>query len=495
MRAVLLAGGVLMAITVWALEFPAFKQGAQLYGPWGGALKPVGEALELTTTRVQLPDGSESWEGCAMAGAAEEVIPGLRYTWTVTLDGQGTATVGVMEYPWKHSAVVLAQPGERRELGDQPATIAFSYTPTRDDVMFVRPYVRMTGWRGRVRITAATFGEMVLQRAALPPPELGHVLVAPGQTLAVKLPTAPAKLLLYGPSGVSGLNLPMGGSPAFVDHFIAAHEAAETTFALPIPATAPSGSYRLVVVQPGAPPGVSMARFTVRPPAELAAELALLERVKLPDGTRLVCVGDSLSANFPGRNYPALLERGLAWRSGSKVQVINAGVGGDNIQRIAKRLEQDVIAAQPTHVLLFEGGNDCKVPFRPATGDTGEWAVPPATYEATLREVLTALKTKTQARIIVATCAPGHPEYLAKWEAEARRFGEGRNFFCRPDEVAKIVAIQQRVATELGCEVLDTNRLLAGRLDLFVDDGVHLNELGAQAVFRIVLEYLAKGKE
>ena len=386
--------------------------------------------------------------------------------------------------------------GELQELGEGPAKVTFSYTPSRDDVMYVRPYLRLTGWRTRVRVSAANFGEMVLQRAPLAPPELGQVLVAPGTSLPVKLPGGePCKLLLYGPSGVTGMNLPLGGSPAFVDHFIAAHEVNAASFALPIPATAPSGSYRLVVVKRGAPPATATARFTVRPPAELAAELALLERVKLPEGTRLVCLGDSLTANFPGRNYPALLERGLGWQSGGKVTVINAGIGGDNILRIAKRLEQDVIAAKPTHVLFFEGANDCKVPYRPATGDTGAWAVPPATYEATLREVLTALKTRTQARVIVATCAPGHPECLAMWEAEARRFGDGRNFFCRPEEVAKMVAIQKKVAAELGCEVLDTNQLLAGRLDLFVDDGVHLNELGAQAMAHIVLDYLAQAKE
>lgn len=481
----------LMAVT--AMDFAQFRAGSEIHGPLGGAVKEVGEELELSTSLVQLADGAESWEGCLVARARIPVLPGCSYKWQVGFMGSGQVTVGVFEYPGKYRARLIGQPGVTGQAAAERTSLTLEYTPTGDEVAWVRPFVRVTGWHDRLRIGEASFDEM--------PPSaplqisLPRLLASPGDTVSVFVldNRFPVKLLLYGPDGTVGLNLPMGGSGAFTDHFVAAFEALSSPFDLPLPADAREGSYRVVAVNPATRASAEVA-LTVRQAPALAEDRRLAAAVALPAGSTLAFVGDSLTANFPGRNYPALLERLLHEAHGDRLRTINAGIGGDNILRIAKRLDRDVIDRHATHVILFEGANDCKVPYDPATGATGQWAVPPDAYEPAFRETIAKLQA-AGVTVIVATCAPGNQEFLARWEAEARLFGDKRNFFCRPDEVAKLVAIQKRVAGELGCQIIDTNLLLAGLDGIHVDDGVHLNEAGAFAVARIFLQHLASLKQ
>jgi lysophospholipase L1-like esterase len=288
-----------------------------------------------------------------------------------------------------------------------------------------------------------------------------------------------------------------------VDHFTSSltqdgKAGEQTACPFPLEPAAREGSYRLVAVEPagGAQAVLHISVLAEKPAREL---LDRVEKVRLPKGSRLVFLGDSLTALFPGRNYPSILDRALRWRLGAEVEVINAGVSGNTILAMANRLEADVLQKNPTHVFVFEGANSCKRPYSPDTGQLGGWALPEDKYEAAWRDVLARLKEK-KVKVVIMTMAPGDREILDAIEGVARKFGEKKNFWCDPATVAQVVAIQKRLAAEFGAEVIDVNALLSQRMAerartgsphyLHVDDGVHIGDFGAEAVAEAVLDYL-----
>lgn len=69
---------------------------------------------------------------------------------------------------------------------------------------------------------------------------------------------------------------------------------------------------------------------------------------------RLVLFGDSITQGDIGASYAALLQRQLA----PAVHVFNAGINGDTIVNLLRRVERDVVARQPDLVVVLVGLND-----------------------------------------------------------------------------------------------------------------------------------------
>ena len=485
---------------------PAFAlQGWEPMGLPEGLIKPITDqsGVVLSTAFTWTPGAAEAWEG-GIAAPMTEVLPGRRYVFEVEARGQGRLSLGMQEYGWKYAAAVLSEAHREFALPPTNATLSFEYTPTADRIAFVRPFVAVRGWRCRAE----------LRRASLKPRQspadisvrAGHFIVAAGEPIeiTVKSPSYPVKFLLYGPSGSSGPGGELGGADAFVDVFktsvaVPGKPGGQVTYPLPMGPAATEGSYRLVAVDPAS--GASAAaHFAVGPKDRVREILDLVRKVNLPAGSRLVFVGDSLTANFPNRNYPALIERAFRWRFNGAVEVINAGIGGDNITMIAARLDRDVIQRNPTHVFLFEGANDCKRVYQPPTGQLGPWNVPVDKYETSFRDVLSRLAGKN-IKVIVMTMAPGDQTILEDFLTQKKIFGDAGSVFCLPAEVSKAVEMQKKIAAEFKAEVIDTHAILTDNMArreksgkqqfLHVDDGVHLSEYGNRDVALAVLHYLA----
>jgi lysophospholipase L1-like esterase len=486
-------------------------RGWQVFGLLGGTVKPFGVAPDegalLTTERVEMMTGTESWQGCLVRTSPIEVLPGRRYRFKVDARGDGLLTVGLFEYGWKHSAKRLASPSVTAPLAYAERTVTFDYTPTTDAVMYVRPFVQISGWLKRAEVRRPSFTALLGKGAVSL--KATHFGVTPHGRVPIVLRSSawPVKLLLYGPSGDSGPGGDMGGSGAFVEVFKAAvmqEGAAGPELSIPAPLAAGplEGSYHLVAVEPESG-ATADAYFTVFGPARLRDFMQLAQKATLAKGARLVFLGDSLTALFPGRNYPSIVDRALQWGIPGEAQVFNAGVGGDTIARMAARLDKDVLAHNPTRVFIFEGANSCKRPYDPKTGKMGDWALPKDKYEAAWRDVLTRITAKG-AKITIMTMAPGDRSILESFEAQARGMGEVKNFWCLPGDVAEAVAIQKRLAAEFKADVIDTNAAMQaamqerdrtkGREYLHVDDGVHIGEHGNREVAKAVLKYLGGGK-
>jgi lysophospholipase L1-like esterase len=139
----------------------------------------------------------------------------------------------------------------------------------------------------------------------------------------------------------------------------------------------------------------------------------------------------------------------------SGVQLINAGVGGDTVVNLQRRLTMDVAPHDPGWVVVFIGTNDCTtwlvnggiLPrsilrgsrryFAQQKGVTA--AITPQRYEAGLRALVAALRQQTRAHI--ALCAPppvGIEPYALRWRLMGRYADATR-----------------RVADETDCDLID----------------------------------------
>ncbi|NPV27687.1 MAG: GDSL family lipase [Firmicutes bacterium] len=71
--------------------------------------------------------------------------------------------------------------------------------------------------------------------------------------------------------------------------------------------------------------------------------------------TKIVCLGDSITWGFPfGPDYSWV--RLVAERSG--LTLINQGINGDTTEQMWERFQEDVVALEPSHVIVLGGAND-----------------------------------------------------------------------------------------------------------------------------------------
>ena len=100
------------------------------------------------------------------------------------------------------------------------------------------------------------------------------------------------------------------------------------------------------------------------------------EQPWLTAGDKLICFGDSITE--PPDGYVRILQERLAPR---RIEVVNAGRGGDKTPWALTRLEAGVINLKPTALSIFLGTNDARI-------GRGRWAdepmVSPEAYKCNL---------------------------------------------------------------------------------------------------------------
>src|SRR5260221_13181386 len=90
-----------------------------------------------------------------------------------------------------------------------------------------------------------------------------------------------------------------------------------------------------------------------------AAPTLAVDPVDVPT-IRVVFVGDRLTEGTNGASYLRLLaERVRAEQALAAVELVNAGVGGDTVVNLLRRMERAVVAQAPDGVVVFIGCNDC----------------------------------------------------------------------------------------------------------------------------------------
>lgn len=237
---------------------------------------------------------------------------------------------------------------------------------------------------------------------------------------------------------------------------------------------------------------------------------------------KIVFLGDSLTEGREGAPYLHALQRRVTADAHLRaVCLVNAGVGGDTVVNLARRIPREVIPLEPAWVVVQVGLNDATTYLlrhalpTPRTLLTRRYfrrhkrvrAIAPGRFADGLRVVVDMLATRTTARIALCT-----PTTLGE-SPQSRR---ARLL----DEYARVV---RQVARERGCALIDVHAAFAARLGelpsrsqwswvgarlarllpaaaydrrarlsgyTYVFDGVHLTDRGAELVADVLYAWL-----
>ena len=176
-----------------------------------------------------------------------------------------------------------------------------------------------------------------------------------------------------------------------------------------------------------------------------------------------------------GNGYPKYAAKFLAEKYPDiDFEFIDLGIGGDQTKNLVARLDKDFTDIQPDIVSILIGINDV---WHYAANR--EW-LSDELFEERYRTVLTALKEKTNAKIMMM-----EPFLIPV---------EDKLFF--REDLYKKIEITRSLAREFADVYLPTDGLLCSAFigdepTTFAADGVHPTEKGAEYIGRLYCEYIS----
>ena len=202
----------------------------------------------------------------------------------------------------------------------------------------------------------------------------------------------------------------------------------------------------------------------------------------LKKGDRIVFLGDSITqAGVGSKGYVTLVKNQLAEKHKDlEIEVIGAGISGNKVPDLQRRLDKDVLARKPTLVVVYIGINDVWHGEKdPARG------TPKDKFEGGLKEIVKKIQD-AGAKVVICT-----PTVI----------GEKKENKLDPllDEYADL---SRGVAKETGSPLCDLRKAFRDHLaktnaddkekGVLTYDRVHLNEAGNKLVADTVLGVIAK---
>ncbi len=213
-----------------------------------------------------------------------------------------------------------------------------------------------------------------------------------------------------------------------------------------------------------------------------AASAADAPTVKVEKGDRIVFLGDSITAAGVGpKGFVTLIQKALTEKHKDLgAEVIGAGVSGNKVPDLQRRLDKDVLSKKPTIVVIYIGINDVWHGEKdPAKGTSKE------NYETGLIDVIQRCQ-KAGARVVLCT-----PSLIGE-----KNDGSNVND-ARLDQYAEI---SRKVAKDLKVPVCDLHKEFQAyekdhnsdnkESGVLTGDRVHLNDAGNQFVAEAILKTL-----
>ncbi|MCX5676875.1 MAG: SGNH/GDSL hydrolase family protein [Planctomycetota bacterium] len=206
----------------------------------------------------------------------------------------------------------------------------------------------------------------------------------------------------------------------------------------------------------------------------------------LKKGDRIVFLGDSITAGAVRPDgYITLIKNALdANAKDLGVETIGAGISGNKVPDLQKRLQKDVLDKNPTLVFIYIGINDVWH-WKKQPDGTMKGGTPKDAYEAGLKDIIGKIKA-AGARVILCT-----PSTIGEK-------ADGSNE--RDPMLEEYSSISRNVAKECGVELLDLRKAFidhekANNKDnqpkgILTGDGVHLNKDGNRFVAAAMLTAL-----
>ncbi len=202
----------------------------------------------------------------------------------------------------------------------------------------------------------------------------------------------------------------------------------------------------------------------------------------LHPGERIVFLGDSITQlGVKPNGYVTLIRDSLRQEhEGMNIEVIGAGVSGNKVPDLQKRLQKDVLDKHPTLVVVYIGINDVWHWVTPGLkGTTKE------DYEAGLKDIIASIHN-AGARVVLCT-----PSVIGE-----------KNDGSNPEDrmLEEYSDISRRVAKETGSTLCDLHKAFGAYLrdhnpgndekGILTVDRVHLNDQGNRFVEEEILKTL-----
>ena len=208
------------------------------------------------------------------------------------------------------------------------------------------------------------------------------------------------------------------------------------------------------------------------------------EATPLKKGDRIVFLGDSITQGGVGpKGYVTLVKTTLAAKHKDLgIEVLGAGISGNKVTDLQRRLEKDVLDKKPTLVVIYIGINDVwHGESNPANGTT------PEKFEAGLKEIIGKIKDGG-ARVVLCT-----PSVIGEKKDGGNKLDK------KLDEYADI---SRKVAKDTGSELCDLRKAFLEHLTkanaddkekgILTGDRVHLNDAGNKFVAETILAVIDK---
>jgi isoamyl acetate esterase len=208
------------------------------------------------------------------------------------------------------------------------------------------------------------------------------------------------------------------------------------------------------------------------------------ETPPLKKGERIVFLGDSITeAGVSAKGYVTAIKNALAEKHKDlTIEVIGAGISGNKVPDLQRRLEKDVLMKKPSIVVIYIGINDVwHGENDPAKG------TPKDKYEAGLTEIIGKIKS-AGARVVICT-----PTVIGEKKAGANKLDS------RLDEYAEI---SRKVAKDTKSQLCDLRKTFQDYLTknngedkekgILTSDRVHLSDAGNKLVAETILSTIDK---
>ena len=202
----------------------------------------------------------------------------------------------------------------------------------------------------------------------------------------------------------------------------------------------------------------------------------LYSQEMVPDNSKVIFLGDSITqAGVRPNGYVTLVKNEIE-KHGKSIEVIGAGISGNRVPDLQKRLTADVLDKDPTHVIIYIGINDVWHSQR-GRGTSKE------DFEAGLRDIIQQIQDGG-GKVILCT-----PSVIGEKTDGSNPLDE------MLDEYSEI---SREVAKATGSQLLDLRQAFISKLresneaneakGVLTGDGVHLNDAGNQFVAEQMLK-------
>lgn len=197
---------------------------------------------------------------------------------------------------------------------------------------------------------------------------------------------------------------------------------------------------------------------------------------------RIVFLGDSITQAGAGpKGYVTLVRQAIEKdHPHAKIEIIGAGISGNRVPDLEKRLERDVLAKQPTIVVIYIGINDVWH-SQNGRGTSVE------DFEQGLRRIIGAIQ-KQNAKALLCTAS-----VIGEKHDGSNPLDKMLDEYCE---------LSRRVAKETNSPLVDLRKAFLSHLkehnamnadkNILTTDGVHLNDAGNEFVAKQMLAALGQ---